>query len=81
VPKDIEIHGRRLEVGDEVLARHYMPDKGRWSDDRRNYRITSLDPLMGTELWEGGGGEPRQDWQLSRQGMELIRSRSRRNPS
>jgi hypothetical protein len=75
MPKEIYINEHRLDVGDQVRARHYMPKEERWSADKRNYIVTSLDPLMGRELWEGGGGKPRQEWKLTRQGIELVRPR------
>jgi hypothetical protein len=73
MPEDIFIFDHKLEVGDEVRALHFMPDKQGWSQDKRNYRVTSLDPLMGREQWTGGGGSPRGEWRLSRRGIELVR--------
>jgi hypothetical protein len=67
----IWVYGHKLDVGD-VRALHYLQN-GRLSDGKRNYRVTSLDPLMGLELWVGGGGHPRREWPLSRKGIELVR--------
>ena len=59
------IYGEYVKIGDVVSARHFMPEENRWSDQRRNYLVTSLEPFLGVEQWDGAGGEPRKEWRLS----------------
>jgi hypothetical protein len=71
----IMVHDHALQVGDIVLAYHYMPD-GKLSKQKRNYELTKLRPLTGLEQW-AGEGEPRREWRLSRRGLELVSIKAR----
>lgn len=62
--------------GNWVLATYRIEHKGRWSNQRRRHRVTSIDPVKGVEgsYW---GRPPKyvegQEHLLSTDGLRIIR--------